>query len=193
MLQRVFIDANVLYSRTLRDWTLLLRLTGAGGMFQLHSTHDVIAEAMYHLRKSNPLARGKVLHEVRTRIEQSLDEVVEDFDPKITFPGSDIHDRHVHAAAVACRADKLLTCDKGFLGLTDEVRDQLDYEIYSPDEFFLLIDDSNPMLVREVTEVQRAYWATQKRSGGLENALIKAGCPEFAAKVRGHLKALSGI
>lgn len=43
MMQRVFVDANVLYSRTLRDWTFLFR-GSTDGMFQLHSTEDVFAE-----------------------------------------------------------------------------------------------------------------------------------------------------
>lgn len=187
---RVFVDANVLYSKTLRDWLFLLRLTGSGAIFQLHSTHDVVHEAMYHLRRRSPLRRGSSLEQVRQQILQSLDEVVTEFDPAIQFPGRDVHDRHVHAAAVACRADILITQDRGFLNLPN--LDELDYEVYHPDDFFVQFDDSAPRTVMEVTQSQRRYWATKKHHSGLAAALRKAGCPNFAVRVEKHLKTLSG-
>ncbi len=47
----VFVDANVLYSRTQRDWLgLLHRDTDA---FEVFWSEDVITEALYHLRKKH--------------------------------------------------------------------------------------------------------------------------------------------
>ncbi len=184
-------DANVLYSKTLRDWLFLMRLTGTGGIFQLHSTNDVVHEVMYHLRRRNPLRRGASLENVRQQILECLDEVVTEFDPSIRFPGKDEHDRHVHAAAVACRADILITQDRGFLELPNQ--DQLDYEIYHPDDFFVQFDDSAPRTVMDITQNQRRYWSTKKHHSGLVPALQKAGCPNFAKRVEGHLRTLSGV
>lgn len=193
MIIRVFVDANVLHSRTLRDWLLLLRLRqSVPGMFQLHTTEDVIAEVMVTLRRRHPLIVGRALATVRRHIVESIDEVVEDFDPAaVAYVGEDPNDRHVHAAAVASQADILLTTDQGLLSMAD--LDDLPYEIFTPDDFFVLVDDSSKALVAAVTEEQRRYWARKKHHSGLEDALIKAGCPGFAARVREHLRTQSGL
>ena len=191
MILRVFVDANVLYSRTLRDWIFLLKLNGSGNMFQLHCTEDVLAEALYHLRRDHPKWRGFQTSSIRQAMVDALDEIVTDFDPTIDYPGADPNDRHVHAAAVACRADILVTGDQGLLNMPDQ--SSLPYEIYSPDEFFVQVDDSSPLLVMRVTEEQRVFWAAKKRHKGLVVALEKAGCPQFGARVQKHLKTLSGV
>lgn len=58
MTQRVFVDANVFFSRTLTDWLFLLRFE-TEGMFQVHTTEDVFAEVIYRMRKKNPTAPGR--------------------------------------------------------------------------------------------------------------------------------------
>ncbi|MEU8071757.1 hypothetical protein AB0B20_18585 [Micromonospora sp. NPDC049151] len=40
----VFLDANVLYSRTLRDWISLLALEGDCTVFDLRYSEDVLSE-----------------------------------------------------------------------------------------------------------------------------------------------------
>src|SRR4051812_14658015 len=101
MLQRVFLDANVLCSRTLRDWTCLLRLR-TDGMFQLHTTEDVLAETIRTLRRLRPDLPGGAVTRLRTAVLGAIDELVEDFDATVPYTGSDPDDRHVHAAALAC-------------------------------------------------------------------------------------------
>lgn len=39
---------------------------------------------------------------------------------------------------------------------------RLTYEVWSPDDFFQLIHDSDSQLVRQVTEIQMAYWVRRK-------------------------------
>lgn len=189
MIQRVFVDANVLYSKTLRDWIFLLKLAGNGNMFQLHCTEDVLDEALYHLRRDHPEWKGQQIANIRRNIVGALDEIVTDFDPSMDFPGSDENDRHVQAAAVASGAHILVTADKNLRSMADI--DSLDYEIYSPDEFFVHVDDSSSRLVLRVTEEQREYWS-KRNSPGLIAALKSADCPEFAHRVNQHLRTLSG-
>jgi len=126
--QRIFVDSNVLASRTIRDW-----------LFLLH-----------------------------------------------------IDDHHVHAATLASRADKLLTSnDRDF-----PESDDLPYEIYTPDELLVLIDDSAPYHVRSVTREQIDYWQKRRDEGDavkqLDEALRDADCPAFAERVRAHVIALAG-
>lgn len=56
-MERVFVDANILYSRTIRDWLFALS-TSKIQMFDLFSSEDVFAEVVYHYRRSNPKRSG---------------------------------------------------------------------------------------------------------------------------------------
>jgi hypothetical protein len=93
---------------------------------------------------------------------------------------------------VASRADILLTSNGRDFGDAD----LLPYEIYTPDEFFLLVDDSAPEQVRRVTLKQVKYWEAKEHRGEnvkpLNVALADAGCNEFATRVRLHLQTLAG-
>lgn len=101
-----------------------------------------------------------------------------------------MHDTHVHNAARSLGADILLTNNGTDFGDPDA----LPYDIYSPDEFFILVNDNAPQAVLDVTRDQALYW--HKRSGNssrsLADALTAAGCPLFAREVARHLAILSG-
>ncbi|WP_144661878.1 PIN domain-containing protein [Paenarthrobacter nicotinovorans] len=183
MAQRVFVDANVLFSRTLRDWLFLLRIESNGGMFQLHTTWDAIAEAGARLR-DDPNTSGDLLASLMKKIQECVDEVV------TAFPGGPVEgiadegDWHVHHAAEACRAHVLLTDDAGFES------DDSHYEVYTCDDFFLEVGRSAPDVVKRVVETQALYWS--RRSGKqLPDALRDAGCLEFADVVLGFLKEIA--
>lgn len=187
MLQRVFVDANVFFSRTLRDWLCLLRAE-VPQMFQLHTTEDVLAETVARLRTVHPDRDGGATTQLVRTLRAAVDELVEDFDGRVDWPGSDRKDRHVHAAALACRADVLLTEDRGF-----EELDALPYEVHGCDDFFVLVDDAVPWLVRNVVLDQNRYWNARPNRKGLAVALHDAGCPVFAERVAAHLRAASGV
>ncbi|MFE3541938.1 PIN domain-containing protein [Nocardia sp. NPDC059177] len=187
--QRVLVDANIFYSRTLRDWLCLLYLRGGNGMFQVYWTEDIMAEALYHLRKNNPfLAEQQVGGIRRTMIETFGDHSQISgytIDRSLAYP--DVFDAHVHSAAVHADADIVLTANRDdfqFEGIDD-----LSYEVYNADAFFQLIDDSKPTLVREVTQEQLVYWVGRKGKA-LPEALRTAGADGFAERVRQHLQTL---
>lgn len=191
MLQRVFVDSNVLVSRTTRDWLFLLR-NEVGGMYQVHSTFDVLVEAVRAWRRIRPKDDGAAATRLFEHLKSNLDELLEDFDGAIEFVGTDPDDSHVHAAAVAAGAHILLTsngCDFGD-------PDKLPYEIQTPDEFLCLVDDGASDSVRAVTMDQISYWQSRsKLTQGtplLVGALVAAGCPKFAERVREHITTLTG-
>lgn len=189
-IQRVFVDANVLASRIQRDW--LFMLAGEVRMFDTYITEDVLAETIRAFRRKRPDASGGEVTRLRAGLVRAADHMVDDFPGALTFAGGDKHDQHVHAAATACGAHKLLTCDKGFLAMDDALKDELPYEPWHPDEFFVLINDSAPHVVRAVVQEQRRYWASKGGSPKLADKLESAQCPEFAELVRFHLAALAG-
>ena len=186
----VIVDADVLYSRTLRDWLFLLRNETAGGMFRLYATVDIVAEVVARYRDRNPMVNGRTITGIHDAIVRNLDDRIEEYEIDGSFPGGDEGDAHVHAAAVACRADFLVTNDKGFTNLDSSVLDSLPYEVHTPDSFLVLIDDSMPQAVRNVTEQQLKYWLGTKQDADLPLYLRKADCPDFADRVREHIHEL---
>lgn len=183
----VFVDANVLYSKTLRDWLFLLRRETCGDMFTVASSNDVIAEVLYSIRRKKSGGPGHLTSNVKEKIEASLDELVRDFPAGMVFPGDDTHDTHVYAASIACGADYLVTDDAGFHDASDE----LPYEVHSADSFFQLITENTPQIVDNVIRAQIDYYRSQSGSKTLSEALISANCPTFAEIVRQHLQAMS--
>ncbi|GGK48664.1 PIN domain-containing protein [Nocardia camponoti] len=185
----VFVDANVLYSRTLRDWLALLYLNPGNEMFEVLWSDDVMAEFHYHFRKNHPLLDDAQVGGIRRRLENSFKTgrvTGYTIDRAVTYP--DPGDAHVHCAAVHCNADILLTNNgKDFTQLGD-----VPYEIYTADEFFEHVDTAMPHVVREVVGEQLVYHLTRggDRSVGLPDKLKSAQAPLFAERVRRHLQTL---
>ena len=55
---RVLLDANIWYSRTLTDWFFLIYLSSERPPFLILWSEDILAEAHYHLRKTIPAFRA---------------------------------------------------------------------------------------------------------------------------------------
>ncbi|MGO3281094.1 MAG: PIN domain-containing protein [Brevibacterium aurantiacum] len=183
----VFVDANVFYSKTLRDWLFLLRRETGGDMFTVASSNDVIAEVLYQIRRNNSDGPGHLTSNPKETMEASLDELVRDFPGGMVFPGDDAHDTHVYAASITCGAAYLVTDDAGF----HEVSDELPYEVHSADSFFQLIAENVPQVLDNVIRTQIAYYRGRSDSKKLSEALISANCPTFAEIVHRHLQAMS--
>lgn len=195
MLPVVFVDADVLYSPTLRSWLLNFatgELVGRSPAFDLVLTEAVIAEAVARWNDDNPRARGAVV----TRMAEALREVatiVRDYDATIDFPGADEGDIHVHAAAVAANAGYLVTRDSGFHKLPQEVKDTLPYEIYDPDDFLVLVADQSHGRLRAATRATMKHYAVKDAGRSqMVSKLRKSGAPQFAELVNDELAVLAG-
>lgn len=187
---RVFVDANVFFSRTQRDWLFHIRQATGGGMFTVVTSQDVIAETVYRFRREHPLVDGGVITRLHAAIESLQDEIVDDYAMDIDFPLSDPNDRHVHAAAVAARAHIVLTDDKGWKKLPEDVLDSLPYEASTPDNFFTLAIQADDYVLRRAVEGQLSYWLKRNPDGvDLAPPLRAAGCAGFADHVQAHLTA----
>lgn len=154
--QRVFVDANVWYSRTLRDWLGMLYTTPDTPPFVVCWSEDVLAEAIYRLRKTHPEWDGSRITTIRDRIAGTFEGGrVDDYATDTEYLGRDPDDAHVHAAAVAGRADYLITFNtKDFQG-NDDVAP---YEVLTPDDFLVLVDTAMPGLVDRVTQLMSNHW-----------------------------------
>ena len=178
----VLVDANVWYSRTLRDWVCMLATETEGDLYTVLWTDDILTECTYHLRKANPRWEGGKISRIRESIEEVFpDGRVRDF--VVEGGALDEGDQHVHAAAVAGRADFVLTMNvKDFPG-----GDECPYEVYTPGEFFTLVWDSAPGLVERVSRKMDRYWSGKGHpysvAERLRSAEKSAAMKEFARRV----------
>lgn len=81
------------------------------------------------------------------------------------------------------------TTDQGFAHPECD-DDELPYEVFEPDAFFVLADDSAPHIIRSVTREQTMYWCAKRGQALPAQQLEAARCPEFAQRVRGHQSGL---
>lgn len=106
--QRVLVDANIFFSRTLTDWVFLLR-NHTGGMYQVFTTQDAISEAISSFRTKRPMVQGAVTANRARLIRENVDEILDDFPAGLSFTGKDDGDYRIHASAHSGRADFILT------------------------------------------------------------------------------------
>lgn len=183
----VLVDANVFYSKTLRDWLALCYLQ-QDGWFEVKWTEDIMAEVLYHLRKDHPTFSDPQIGGVRDKIVEIFPAGrIRGYEIDSGLPYPDIFDAHVHAAAIHGEVDFVLTSDRGFEKLGD-LLDELPYEVHSPDSFFCLLDDSSPRSIQQVTQAQLDYWAAKGKPFNLSTQLVNAGAPQFAERIRKHLQ-----
>ncbi|QAY71261.1 PIN domain-containing protein [Xylanimonas protaetiae] len=185
---KVLLDANILFSRTLRDWLFLLRNETGGEAFTILATEDIIAETIYRYRRRYRRASGAQIAAVHDRIVEQLDDRIVDYEIDDTSPLADENDAHVHAAAVAAGIDLVITADTGFTNLDDKQRATLGYRALTADEFLTEVDNVTPSAVDAVTRAQLRYWRARGEGRSLDEALDAADCPRFAARVRARLK-----
>lgn len=180
MARRALVDANVLASRTCLDWLFHCR-NRSGDTLHLFCSDDLLAEAVRTTRKRHPRAPGHVVAHRLRLIRACMDDVLTDFPGDVPFSGRDPDDYHVHAAALASGADVIVTDDDP-RDLTAQP-DQEPYLILTPDEFLLELTEDDEALLLATTRDQVDYWRSRPGGRSLDEALHRAGCPGFAARV----------
>ena len=189
-MDKVLVDANILYARTLRDWFGMLAVRKGEPLFRLRWTEDIMTETLYCLRKENPFWDEPQIGGIRRRIEQQLGNSAQikgyRIDPDLAY--TDPHDAHVHAAAVHGGVKFVVSDDKGFRKFVEAHDEMLDYEHYTADEFLTLVDDNSAPTIREVLIEQIEYFKTRDGSFNLVTMLRNAGAPTFAGRIQRHLR-----
>lgn len=187
-LNSVLPDANIWCSQTLHSWFGLLAAETVGS-WTFHWTEDILAEAIYSRRKRFPLAPAHQIDSVRDRLMTTMgDNRISRFSIDDSVEYSDVHDAHVHSAAVHAGISIIATDDRtGFDGLYDDT-DDCPYEVYTADDFLILAAETSAPTVDAVIRCQLAYWMKKGRSFSLPKKLEKAQAPAFAEYVRGRLQ-----
>lgn len=180
---KVFLDANVLYSKTLRDWIFLISYDTQNKFFQTFTSQGVLDEWSYHWRKKNPEKDDKSRQVIVDQIKEAVFEVVEGFQihPIEGYP--DKHDLHIHAGVTAVQADALITADKDLIkfGYSRAGEEQLSYDTLSPDKFLMQLTEYAPASVFQRVYLTQERYSRRKSSDiNLCEKLRSSGAPEFA-------------
>ncbi|MFD4439292.1 PIN domain-containing protein [Nocardia sp. NPDC058519] len=178
-------DANVLYSRTLRDWICLMANRSGPPLFHLRWTEDILAELVYHLRKNRPLFSDHQIGGVRDRVVS----VAEhgrirgyEIDPDLAY--TDKYDAHLHAAAEHAGVEYVITDDRKYHDFAAANDDHLGYEVYTSDDFLMLVHRDSIATVREALLAQIEYHHRLGKPFNLASRLEAAKAPNFAAAIR---------
>jgi len=187
-----FVDANVLYSRCLRDWLVLMALDSQHTAYRLRWSEAVLAEAFYHLRRDRPEAPERQIERWRDSLDENFPEAkVIRWDPQSVPQPKDPNDHHVLAAAYAGQVDILITLD-GDIDNFQQCLDQVDagIEVKHVDDFLRMIADRYPALVRRRYLAQVMYWqrrgklSDEAAADSCTDSLDKAGARRFAFLLR---------
>lgn len=186
----IFLDANILYSRTLRDWFSLISLNSGTEGIALRWSEDVMTEFLYNRRRDNPAASDHEIGRWRNVLTNSFPSAMisgYEIDP-LLVEGKDKFDAHVLAAAAHGGVDYLVTANhKDF----EEFEEQFEFEIFLPDDMLCLMKERRPDAVLAAMKTQCQYWAARSESKALPAALIGAGAPNFAEYIRTQLASLA--
>jgi predicted nucleic acid-binding protein len=179
MIRVVFADANVLYSRVLRDYLLY---AADEEIIAITWSREVLDEATEHLAANVPgftaESSARLVNAMNQAFPYAEVEPTPEQDEKLAglaLPDED--DRHVLAAAIAAEATVLCTANtKDF---PETVVTPLGIEIMSPDLLLsaLIAEYPSPILAVHATAVAKLRGATDASTLA---ALQRAGAPNAA-------------
>lgn len=146
-------DACVLYPAPLRD--LLIELA-ATDLYRAKWSDRIHNEWTSNLLKNRPDITAKKLHAVRKLMDSAVMDCLvtgfEQIEEALSLP--DINDRHVLAAAIAGKADAIVTFNiKDFPA---SIANQYDLEILHPDDFLKFQFDFDQAIIVHVARSCRA-------------------------------------
>ncbi len=147
-------------------------------------TEDILAETVFNLRRDHPKWEGGQIANIVETIKKIFPEEghrVRDYN---FAESKDECDGHVKGAAIAGNADILLTNNvKDFV---DDV-DECPYEVYTPDDFFMLVWKSAPALVESVTHRMNQHFRSKEVLYSPAEKLRAAKAYKFSKVVAGIL------
>lgn len=152
-----------------------------------------MTEYQYHIRKKNPGWSEEQVGGWRRRLTAAFPQAMitgYEINAAYLTSGQDEFDAHVIAAAEHGKVDYLVTSNYSDF---EPVIDDVQFEIYRPDDVLCLIEERRSDAVSAATRRQMDYW--DKRSGkNLHQALSDAGAPDFAQRIKHRIShwALTG-
>lgn len=181
----VLADANILYSRTLRDYFLYAADAGA---IEIHWSQEILDEMSRNLRAGLGLGiedTDRLEELMNAYLEYALVEVSDDALADVADVEMDAKDRHVLAAAISADADVLLS---------DNIRhfpkiwmDERGIELIGSGDLLVRLAESMPAKVRVAHEMTLRH--AKKDEEDLLAILARCAGDRAAAAVRRALAA----
>lgn len=164
------LDANILYSATLRD--LFLRLT-VERVFQPKWTMEIHEEWIRGTLRHHPKVTRDDLESIRATLDRyGWDWEVPPFAPLVeTLILPDAGDRHILAAAIAAGAESVVTFNLG--DFPARILKQYGINAEDPDQFALRLLNSRPDAFRRAVRRQREGMQDPPRTAGGYLTLLK--------------------
>lgn len=184
MSPRILLDTNVLLSKTLRDWFLLLGADPTSG-FEVFVSQPILDEFSCHVRRQKPLLHDGVRVQWIQQISNSCaGEPIAGFPIKNVSGYPDINDLHVHSAAVYGHISSVITSDEKLIQFSQIHR--LGYTAISLDSFFTSFAkvEANKSCIQRAYQIQYDYLIRKHGVAHLSESLERAGAPQFAAFLR---------
>src|SRR5699024_733626 len=136
----------------------------------------ILAELVYRLRREFPTHDEEAICGVRDRLVAVAPYGrISGYCINDDLRGVDPDDAHVHAAAVSGGVDYLITDDKALQRFAVDRDAELPYEVYSSDDFLLLVHESAPSVVEDVLVRQVRYHVRRDGTANPPQALKTAG------------------
>lgn len=184
----VLLDTNILMSKTLRDWILLLAVKSEYEFFTPHVSSGIMDEFGYHVRRANPAISDVVLENWKQQIIRSCISCISGFpvEAPVSFPDTD--DLHVHAAAQHGGMHALVTDDRKLLNYasTERGEEVQSYETLSADDFLMQLTEYAPTRLFAAVCLSQESYARSKGCTDIDipRALERAGAGQFARYLR---------
>lgn len=178
----VLLDANILYSASLRD--IFIRL-GRIGLYQAKWTEQIHQEWMDALLRERPTLTSEKLEVLRQLIDKAIPDCkisnYRQIIPDLDLPDPD--DRHVLAAAISGNCQIIIT--QNIKDFPQTVLNQYDIEAIHPDDFLVELLDTYPGQVYSVIKTTRTHLKNPPYSvEDYLNTLDRVGLVATATKLR---------
>lgn len=184
----VLLDTNILMSKTLRDWILLLALESKYEFFTPHVSSGIMDEFGYHVRRANPSIHDANIETWKRQILQSCESQITGFQVESIADFPDKNDLHVHAAAQHGGMHALVTDDRKLLNYasTERGEEVQSYETLSADDFLMQLTEYAPTRLFAVVCLSQESYARSKGYTEIDipRALESAGAGQFAHYLR---------
>jgi len=174
----VVLDACVLIPGSLRD---ILLIAAERYLFTIQLTDDILDEVSRNLIKqglSEDKAR-RIISAIHTSFE---DAIITRHKPLIEMMPINTKDRHVLAAAVACKADIIVT--QNIKDFPEKLLSPYEVEALTPDRFLIDLYNTDPMQVVEVIFQQASNLRHPPMTVSEVLDKLKLHIPEFVKLVR---------
>lgn len=180
MVPSAVFDACLLYPVGLRD--TLLNMAEAG-LFRVLWTEEILAETAHNIVEDTPDLTAEHLAKTFAAMRRAFPEaMVHGYEPHVESMTNHPKDRHVLAAAVAARADVVVTAN--LRDFPPQACDPHGIRVQSPDHFLCNALERGPEVVPAVLYAQAARKRRPTMSVGEMLDRLAVVVPEFVMAVR---------